>query len=146
MVTSWLLDLTAAALAEEGDLACYSGHVADSGEGRWTIQAAIEEAVPADVLSAALYARFRSRQEHTFAEKMLSAMRKGFGGHQRARQVMSADSEAVARHRGDGRVGLPASPRSAGCRRAARLAVPRCRQLSSAGQHREDEQGRAADR
>ena len=82
VVTSWLLDLTAAALAEDGDLASYSGHVADSGEGRWTIMAAIEEAVPADVLSAALYTRFRSRQEHTFAEKILSAMRKGFGGHQ----------------------------------------------------------------
>jgi len=82
VVTSWLLDLTAAALAEDADLASYSGHVADSGEGRWTIMAAIEEAVPADVLSAALYTRFRSRQEHTFAEKILSAMRKGFGGHQ----------------------------------------------------------------
>jgi len=82
VVTSWLLDLTAAALAEEGDLASYSGHVADSGEGRWTLMAAIEEAVPAEVLSAALYARFRSRQDHTFAEKILSAMRKGFGGHQ----------------------------------------------------------------
>ena len=81
VVTSWLLDLTAAALAEEGDLASYSGHVADSGEGRWTLLAAIEEAVPAEVLSAALYARFRSRQDHTFAEKILSAMRKGFGGH-----------------------------------------------------------------
>ena len=56
--------------------------MADSGEGRWTLMAAIEEAVPADALSAALYARFRSRQEHTFAEKILSAMRKGFGGHQ----------------------------------------------------------------
>ena len=82
VITSWLLDLTAAALAEEGDLASYSGHVADSGEGRWTLMAAIEEAVPADVLSAALYTRFRSRQEHTFAEKILSAVRKGFGGHQ----------------------------------------------------------------
>jgi 6-phosphogluconate dehydrogenase len=82
VITSWLLDLTAAALAEDGDLASYSGHVADSGEGRWTVMAAVEEAVPADVLSAALYARFRSRQEHTFAEKILSAMRKGFGGHQ----------------------------------------------------------------
>jgi 6-phosphogluconate dehydrogenase len=81
VVTSWLLDLTAAALAEDGELASYSGHVADSGEGRWTVQAAIEEAVPAEVLTAALYARFRSRQEHTFAEKVLSAMRKGFGGH-----------------------------------------------------------------
>jgi 6-phosphogluconate dehydrogenase len=82
VITSWLLDLTAAALAQEGDLASYSGHVADSGEGRWTLMAAIEEAVPADVLSAALYTRFRSRQDHTFAEKILSAMRKGFGGHQ----------------------------------------------------------------
>jgi 6-phosphogluconate dehydrogenase len=82
VITSWLLDLTAAALAEEGDLASYSGHVADSGEGRWTLMAAIEEAVPADVLSAALYTRFRSRQQHTFAEKILSAMRRGFGGHQ----------------------------------------------------------------
>ena len=81
VITSWLLDLTATALAQEGDLASYSGHVADSGEGRWTLMAAIEEAVPADVLSAALYTRFRSRQQHTFAEKILSAMRKGFGGH-----------------------------------------------------------------
>jgi 6-phosphogluconate dehydrogenase len=81
VVTSWLLDLTAMALAKDPRLAGFSGFVQDSGEGRWTIQAAIEEAVPAEVLSAALYARFRSRQEHTFAEKILSAMRKGFGGH-----------------------------------------------------------------
>jgi 6-phosphogluconate dehydrogenase len=81
VITSWLLDLTAAALAEDAALAGYSGHVEDSGEGRWTVQAAIEEAVPAEVLTAALYARFRSRQDHTFAEKVLSAMRKGFGGH-----------------------------------------------------------------
>jgi 6-phosphogluconate dehydrogenase len=81
VITSWLLDLTAAALAEDAALASYSGHVEDSGEGRWTVQAAIEEAVPAEVLTAALYARFRSRQDHTFAEKVLSAMRKGFGGH-----------------------------------------------------------------
>ncbi|MDF3060038.1 MAG: gnd [Microvirga sp.] len=81
VVTSWLLDLTAEALAADGDLSDYSGHVEDSGEGRWTVMAAIEEAVPAEVLSAALYARFRSRQDHTFAEKVLSAMRKGFGGH-----------------------------------------------------------------
>jgi 6-phosphogluconate dehydrogenase len=81
VITSWLLDLTASALAAEHDLASYSGHVEDSGEGRWTVMAAIEEAVPAEVLSAALYARFRSRQDHTFAEKVLSAMRKGFGGH-----------------------------------------------------------------
>jgi 6-phosphogluconate dehydrogenase len=81
VVTSWLLDLTAAALAEDAELAGYSGHVEDSGEGRWTVQAAIDEAVPAEVLTSALYTRFRSRQQHTFAEKVLSAMRKGFGGH-----------------------------------------------------------------
>ena len=81
VVSSWLLDLTAMALIEDPELASYSGFVQDSGEGRWTIQAAIEEAVPAEVLSAALYTRFRSRQEHTFAEKILSAMRKKFGGH-----------------------------------------------------------------
>jgi 6-phosphogluconate dehydrogenase len=81
VITSWLLDLTASALAEDQELAAYSGHVEDSGEGRWTVQAAVEEAVPAAVLTAALYARFRSRQDHTFAEKVLSALRKGFGGH-----------------------------------------------------------------
>jgi 6-phosphogluconate dehydrogenase len=81
VITSWLLDLTATALAEDASLSAYSGHVEDSGEGRWTLLAAIAEAVPAEVLSAALYARFRSRQDHTYAEKILSAMRKGFGGH-----------------------------------------------------------------
>jgi 6-phosphogluconate dehydrogenase len=81
VVGSWLLDLTAMALAEDPDLPAYTGFVEDSGEGRWTIQTAIEEAVPADVLSAALYTRFRSRQEHTYAEKLLSAMRHKFGGH-----------------------------------------------------------------
>jgi 6-phosphogluconate dehydrogenase len=81
VVSSWLLDLSAIALTKNADLADYSGVVADSGEGRWTIKAAIEQAVPADVLSAALYARFRSRQEHTFAERLLSAMRFQFGGH-----------------------------------------------------------------
>jgi 6-phosphogluconate dehydrogenase len=81
VVSSWLLDLTAMALTENPTLAEYSGFVQDSGEGRWTIQAAIDEAVPVDVLSAALFVRFRSRQEHTFAEKMLSAMRQKFGGH-----------------------------------------------------------------
>jgi 6-phosphogluconate dehydrogenase len=81
VISSWLLDLTAMALIENPTLAEYSGFVQDSGEGRWTIQAAIEEAVPAEVLTAALYARFRSRQDHTFAEKMLSAMRQKFGGH-----------------------------------------------------------------
>ena len=81
VVSSWLLDLTAMALTENPTLSEYTGFVQDSGEGRWTIQAAIDEAVPADVLTAALYVRFRSRQEHTFAEKMLSAMRQKFGGH-----------------------------------------------------------------
>jgi 6-phosphogluconate dehydrogenase len=81
VITSWLLDLTSAALAEDRDLSQYSGHVDDSGEGRWTVEAAIAEAVPAEVLTSALYTRFRSRQDHTFAEKVLSAMRKGFGGH-----------------------------------------------------------------
>jgi 6-phosphogluconate dehydrogenase len=81
VISSWLLDLSAAALAKDPQLKKFSGFVQDSGEGRWTVQAAIEEAVPADVLTSALYARFRSRQEHTFGEKMLSAMRFGFGGH-----------------------------------------------------------------
>ena len=81
VITSWLLDLTASALARDAKLSEFSGHVEDSGEGRWTIMAAVEEAVPAEVLTAALFARFRSRQQHTFAEKVLSAMRKGFGGH-----------------------------------------------------------------
>ena len=81
VVTSWLLDLTAEALAKDEGLEGVSGHVDDSGEGRWTIEAAIEEAVPADVLAASLFVRFRSRQDHTFAEKVLSAMRFGFGGH-----------------------------------------------------------------
>ena len=81
VISSWLLDLGAAALAKDPQLEDFSGFVQDSGEGRWTVEAAIEEAVPADVISSALYARFRSRQEHTFGEKMLSAMRFGFGGH-----------------------------------------------------------------
>jgi len=81
VVSSWLLDLSAMALAEDASLSQYTGYVQDSGEGRWTIQAALDEAVPVDVLSAALFTRFRSRQEHTFAEKLLSAMRQKFGGH-----------------------------------------------------------------
>lgn len=81
VVSSWLLDLTAQALAGDVALDKFSGSVADSGEGRWTIEAAIEEAVPVNVLSAALYARFRSRQQATYADKLLSAMRFGFGGH-----------------------------------------------------------------
>ncbi len=82
VIGSWLLDLSAMALREDQHLDKYSGYVQDSGEGRWTVLAAVEEAVPADVLSAALYARFRSRQEHTFADKVLSAMRYKFGGHE----------------------------------------------------------------
>ena len=81
VVSSWLLDLTAGALAGNSTLDKYSAEVADSGEGRWTIEAAIEEAVPAQVLSAALYSRFRSREDNSFADRMLSAMRFGFGGH-----------------------------------------------------------------
>jgi 6-phosphogluconate dehydrogenase len=81
VIGSWLLDLTAIALAEDPELKRYSGFVEDSGEGRWTIMAAIEEAVPADVLSAALYARFRSREKESFSDKLLSAMRHQFGGH-----------------------------------------------------------------
>ena len=81
VISSWLLDLTAMALAENPSLSEYTGFVQDSGEGRWTIQAALDAAVPANVLSAALFTRFRSREEHTFAEKLLSAMREKFGGH-----------------------------------------------------------------
>jgi 6-phosphogluconate dehydrogenase len=81
VIQSWLLDLTAAAFAQDPELSGYSGYVEDSGEGRWTINAAVEEAVPCDVLSAALFARFRSRIREGFADKMLSAMRHGFGGH-----------------------------------------------------------------
>jgi 6-phosphogluconate dehydrogenase len=81
VIPSWLLDLTATALAGSPALAEYSGFVEDSGEGRWCVNAALDQAVPAPVLTAALFARFRSRQQHTFAEKILSAMRAGFGGH-----------------------------------------------------------------
>jgi 6-phosphogluconate dehydrogenase len=81
IISSRLLDLTAAALAKDGQLAGFAGKVSDSGEGRWTVQAAIEVGVPAHVLSAALYARFESRGQAEFANKLLSAMRLGFGGH-----------------------------------------------------------------
>jgi 6-phosphogluconate dehydrogenase len=81
VVGSWLLDLTAMALSQDPDLKRYSGYVEDSGEGRWTIMTAIEEAVPVNVLSAALYARFRSREKASFSDKVLSAMRQQFGGH-----------------------------------------------------------------
>ena len=81
VVESWLLDLTAAALQESPELEGFAGRVSDSGEGRWTAIAAIEEGVPADVLTAALYSRFSSRDEGSFANKLLSAMRRQFGGH-----------------------------------------------------------------
>ena len=81
VVGSWLLDLTAQSLAEDPELKAFSGWVEDSGEGRWTIEAALETATPAEVLTSALYTRFRSRQDHTYAEKLLSAMRNKFGGH-----------------------------------------------------------------
>jgi 6-phosphogluconate dehydrogenase len=81
VVGSWLLDLTAMALQEDPSLARFTGHVQDSGEGRWTVQAAIESATPAHVLTSALFTRFRSRQENPYAEKLLSAMREKFGGH-----------------------------------------------------------------
>ncbi|MBB4086037.1 phosphogluconate dehydrogenase (NAD(+)-dependent, decarboxylating) [Sphingomonas carotinifaciens] len=81
VISSWLLDLTASALAKDEMLQQFSGHVADSGEGQWTIDAAMEEKVPANVLTASLFARYRSRVEHTFGDQVLSAMRFGFGGH-----------------------------------------------------------------
>jgi len=86
VVSSWLLDLTAIALAKDAKLAVFEGDVADSGEGQWTIDAAMEEAVPANVLTASLFARYRSRVDHTFGEKLLSAMRFGFGGHVEQKQ------------------------------------------------------------
>jgi 6-phosphogluconate dehydrogenase len=99
VVSSWLLDLAARALAEDPRLAGFEGRVEDSGEGRWTVQAAIDEAVPADVITAALYARFRSRQDHTFAEKLLSALRRQFGGHGEA-AAERRGGEAAAGRRG----------------------------------------------
>lgn len=87
VISSWLLDLAANAFAKDQDLSEFAGTVPDSGEGRWTVEAAIEEAVPADVLTTALFARFRSRRGHTFGEKVLSAMRAGFGGHRESQQA-----------------------------------------------------------
>jgi 6-phosphogluconate dehydrogenase len=81
VINSWLLDLIALALNDDAELEGFTGFVEDSGEGRWTLMAAIEEAVPAAVLSAALYARFRSRETNSYADKLLSAMRNRFGGH-----------------------------------------------------------------
>jgi 6-phosphogluconate dehydrogenase len=82
VIGSWLLDLTAHALHQDPDVAGFSGHVSDSGEGRWTVAAAVETGVPAHVLTTALYERFTSRGQADFAEKLLSAMRKEFGGHE----------------------------------------------------------------
>jgi 6-phosphogluconate dehydrogenase len=90
VVASWLLDLTAIALAKSPDLTEFSGQVDDSGEGRWTVQAAVEEAVAAPVITAALYTRFRSRIQNSFGEKLLSAMRMEFGGHIEGRAVLKA--------------------------------------------------------
>jgi 6-phosphogluconate dehydrogenase len=92
VVSSWLLDLSAIALAHDAQLSRFSGYVEDSGEGRWTVEAAIEEAVPAQVLTSALYTRFRSREEHSFAERMLSAMRFGFGGHKEPGAAPAGDA------------------------------------------------------
>jgi 6-phosphogluconate dehydrogenase len=87
VIASWLLDLSAEALAGDPDLAAFTGRVSDSGEGRWTVAAAIDESVPAPVLSAALYARFSSRGQEDFADKLLSAMRHEFGGHAEKRSA-----------------------------------------------------------
>ncbi|WP_237480160.1 phosphogluconate dehydrogenase (NAD(+)-dependent, decarboxylating) [Lichenibacterium dinghuense] len=95
VISSWLLDLTASALTASPNLEHFSGVVDDSGEGRWTIEAAIEEAVPVNVLSAALYARFRSREAHTFGERTLSAMRFGFGGHVEHRDAPAPEGAAT---------------------------------------------------
>ena len=97
VISSWLLDLGAAALTKDPQLKAFSGFVQDSGEGRWTVDAAIEEAIPADVLTAALYARFRSREEHNFGEKMLSAMRFGFGGHIEGQETVDPEPKPVGR-------------------------------------------------
>ena len=102
VVSSWLLDLTSTALADNGDLSEYSGTVDDSGEGRWTVQAAVEEAVAANVLTAALYARFASRDPNSFGNKMLSAMRKGFGGHVEPKvEKVQAPEPTAAEPRGE---------------------------------------------
>jgi len=81
VITSWLLDLIASALSDDPELSGYQGVVEDSGEGRCALITAVQEAVPAEALASALFARFRSRREHLFAEKLLSAMRHQFGGH-----------------------------------------------------------------
>ena len=96
VISSWLLDLGATALAGDAQLSNFSGYVQDSGEGRWTVEAAIEESVPVDVLTSALFARFRSREEHSFADRMLSAMRFGFGGHVEGHEPVDPE---IAKHK-----------------------------------------------
>jgi 6-phosphogluconate dehydrogenase len=111
VVASWLLDLTAAALAQDPQLDAFGGHVADSGEGRWTATAAIDEGVPAPVLSAALFQRFASREGSVFADKVLSAMRQQFGGHyeKRAQDEGTAASDAPITHTGTSGPGFEAA-------------------------------------
>jgi 6-phosphogluconate dehydrogenase len=99
VISSWLLDLSAAALMKDPQLESYSGFVQDSGEGRWTVEAAIEEAIPAEVLTAALYARFRSRERHSFGDRMLSAMRFGFGGHVEGKEPIDPEPASQATNR-----------------------------------------------
>jgi 6-phosphogluconate dehydrogenase len=89
VISAWLLDLAAAALSWSPDLAGFQGRVADSGEGRWSVEAAVQAGVPCPVLTVALYARFRSQVDHTFGEKLLSAMRLGFGGHVETPQLVT---------------------------------------------------------
>ncbi len=116
VISSWLLDLSAAALIKDPQLKSFSGYVQDSGEGRWTVEAAIEEAVPADVITAALFTRFRSRQEHTFGEKMLSAMRFGFGGHVEGQETIDPEPK---RKDAPPQAAAQAAPSAAGQRRHA---------------------------
>ena len=96
VISSWLLDLASQAFNEDAELENFTGYVHDSGEGRWTIKAALDQGVPAEVLTAALYTRFRSREVHTYAEKVLSAMRKGFGGHVEQPPEMPKEAEKKA--------------------------------------------------
>ena len=90
MIASWLLDLTAAALTGDANLTRFGGRVSDSGEGRWTVKAAVDEGVPIPVLTSALYERFSSRGEADFADRLLSAMRFGFGGHLEKKPLRAA--------------------------------------------------------
>ena len=102
VVRSWLLDLTARALAEDAGLAAFAGRVSDSGEGRWTVAAAVDEGVPAPVITAALYSRFESRGNADYGDRLLSAMRKQFGGHveKKTGALTRRPSGVFAHHRG----------------------------------------------